>query len=193
MNYLTLFLEFLKIGAFSFGGAYGAIPLIKETVLSHGWLSDEMFANIIAVSESTPGPIIVNTATYIGNVRGGILGAAIATLGVILPSFCIIAAISFLLQKFLSNMRVQAVMCGVKPCISGMIIATGIFMAFTAIFGSVAAVAPDITSMIILVVLVGIIPIFKKLSGKEISPIALIVASAVLGIILFGVFDGTAV
>lgn len=87
MIYLTLFLEFLKIGAFSFGGAYGAIPLIKETVISHGWLNEEMFANIIAVSESTPGPIMVNTATYIGNVQGGILGAALATLGVVLPSW----------------------------------------------------------------------------------------------------------
>ncbi len=191
MNYLTLFLEFLKIGAFSFGGAYGAIPLIKETVLSHDWLSEEMFANIIAVSESTPGPIIVNTATYVGNLRGGVFGAALATLGVVLPSFCIIAAISFFLQKFLSNKRTQAVMSGVKPCISGMIIATGSFMAFTAMFGSAAAVAPDIPSMIIFAVLAAAVPIFKKLSGKEISPIALIVASAILGIILFGVFDNS--
>ncbi len=188
MTYLTLFLEFLKIGAFSFGGAYGAIPLMKETVISHGWLDEEMFANIIAVSESTPGPIMVNTATYIGNVQGGILGAALATLGVVLPSFIIIIAISYILRKFLANKHAQAVMCGVQPCISGMIIATGGFMAFTAVFGSVSALGLDASSLIIFAVLAAIILIYKKLAKKEISPIVLIVISAVLGIAIFGVF-----
>ncbi len=185
MILLTLFLEFLKIGAFSFGGAYGAIPLIKETVMSHNWLSEDMFANIIAVSESTPGPITVNTATYIGNVQGGVPGAVMATLGVVLPSFFVILAVSFFLQKFLANKHTQSVMCGVKPCISGMIIATGVFMAFTTVFGSVAAIELDVSSLIILSVLAAIIPIYKKIAKNEISPIVLIVISAVLGIILF--------
>ena len=74
MIYLALFLAFLKIGFFAFGGAYGAIPLIQETVLAHGWMDEAMFSNIIAVSESTPGPIMVNTATYIGSRQGGIPG-----------------------------------------------------------------------------------------------------------------------
>lgn len=128
MIYLALFLEFLKIGAFSFGGA---IPPIKETVISHGRLDEEMFANNFAVSESTPDPIMVNTAAYIGNVCGGIISAALATLGVVFPSFIIIIAISYILRKFLANKHAQAVMCGVQPCISGMIIDTGGFMVFT--------------------------------------------------------------
>ena len=86
MIYLQLFLGFLKVGCFAFGGAYGAIPLIRDVVISYGWLSDEMLTYMIAVSESTPGPIMVNLATYIGSNQAGILGAVIATLAVVLPS-----------------------------------------------------------------------------------------------------------
>ena len=85
MIYLQLLGEFLKIGMFTFGGAYGAIPLIQQSVLGQGWMDEAMFANIIAVSESTPGPIMVNAATYVGNLQGGVPGAAIATLGAV---FC---------------------------------------------------------------------------------------------------------
>ena len=87
MIYLELFLGFLKVSCFAFGGAYGAIPLIRDVVLSYGWISDETLTYMIAVSESTPGPIIVNLATYIGNTQGGLLGALVATLGVVLPCF----------------------------------------------------------------------------------------------------------
>ena len=87
MIYLDLFLGFLRVGCFAFGGAYGAIPLIRDVVLSYGWLDDEALTHMIAVSESTPGPIMVNLATYVGNVQGGFLGALLATLAVVLPSF----------------------------------------------------------------------------------------------------------
>ena len=87
MIYLKLFLTFLQIGAFSFGGGYGMISLIREKVLMYGWLTEGEMLNMIAVAESTPGPIAVNMATFVGSARGGILGAFLATLGVILPSF----------------------------------------------------------------------------------------------------------
>ena len=90
MIYLELFLGFLKVGFFAFGGAYGAIPLIREIVMSYGWTSEEMLTYMIAVSESTPGPIMVNLATYVGNTQAGFWGALIATLAVVLPSFFII-------------------------------------------------------------------------------------------------------
>ena len=80
MIYLELLLGFLKVGCFAFGGAYGAIPLIRDVVLSYGWLSDEMITYMIAVSESTPGPIMVNLATYIGSSQAGLPGAVIATM-----------------------------------------------------------------------------------------------------------------
>lgn len=188
MIYLTLFLEFLKIGAFSFGGAYGAIPLIRETVLSRGWLDEEMFANIIAISESTPGPIMVNTATYIGSVQGGVLGAAAATLGVILPSFIIILIVSFFLQKFLANRYAQSVMSGIKPCIAGIILASGGFMALQTFIGAITAPSLDIKAVIILMLLAALIMLYKKILKKELSPIILIVISAVLGIVIYGVF-----
>ena len=87
---LDLFLGFLKVGCFAFGGAYGAIPLIRDIVMSYGWLNDEMLTYMIAVSESTPGPIMVNLATYIGSSQAGLPGALIATSAVVLPSFFII-------------------------------------------------------------------------------------------------------
>ena len=90
MIYIELFLGFLKVGCFAFGGAYGAIPLIRDVVLSYGWLNDEMLTYMIAVSESTPGPIMVNMATYIGSSQGGFLGAVLATLAVVTPAFFII-------------------------------------------------------------------------------------------------------
>ncbi|MDO4387133.1 MAG: chromate transporter, partial [Clostridia bacterium] len=90
MIYLRLFLTFLMIGAVSFGGGYGMISLIRETVISNGWLTESELINFIAVSESTPGPLAVNMATFIGASQGGILGSLLATLGVVLPSFVII-------------------------------------------------------------------------------------------------------
>lgn len=98
MIYIDLFLGFLKVGCFAFGGAYGAIPLIRDVVLSYGWLSDEKLTYMIAVSESTPGPIMVNLATYIGSSQAGFFGAFIATLAVVLPSFMIILLITVLLK-----------------------------------------------------------------------------------------------
>ena len=92
--FLKLFLTFLEIGAVSFGGGYGMISLIREKVLLNGWLSEAEFLSFIAVSESTPGPLAVNMATFIGASQGGVLGALCATLGVVLPSFFIILLIA---------------------------------------------------------------------------------------------------
>ena len=93
MIYLELFAGFLKVGLFSFGGGYASIPLIRDVVMSYGWLSEDMLTYMIAVSESTPGPIMVNLATYVGITQGGLLGAFVATLAVVLPAFFIIIAI----------------------------------------------------------------------------------------------------
>jgi chromate transporter len=103
MVYLYLFLEFFKIGLFTFGGGYAMIPLVKETVLSHGWLTESQFVNFLGVCESTPGPIAINMATYVGSVQGGILGSLVATIGVVLPSFIIILVIAAILKNFIKN------------------------------------------------------------------------------------------
>ena len=111
MIYLELFLGFLKVGLFSFGGAYGAIPLIRDIVLSYGWLDDEMLTYMIAVSESTPGPIMVNLATYVGSSQAGLPGSAIATFAVILPAFIIILLIMVLLWWQCCRMHMCRLCC----------------------------------------------------------------------------------
>ena len=110
MIYWDLFLGFLKVGCFTFGGAYSAIPLIRDVVRSYGWLSDETLTYMIAVSESTPGPIIVNLATYVGNSQAGFWGAVLATLAVVLPSFFVILLIMGVLKNTLKNKYVQAIL-----------------------------------------------------------------------------------
>lgn len=100
-KYLNLFLTFLRIGAFTFGGGYAMIPLIhREIVENKKWLKEKDMLDIIAVSESTPGPFAVNSATFVGYQVGGFIGSSLATLGVVLPSFIIIFAISFILKQF---------------------------------------------------------------------------------------------
>ncbi len=185
MIYLQLFLEFLKIGMFTFGGAYGAIPLIQQSVLGQGWMDEAMFANIIAISESTPGPIMVNAATYVGNSQGGILGAAIATAGVVLPSFVVIILVSTLFQRVLKHRAVRSILRGVKPCIMGVILATGSYMAFSMAIGSIHEISLDITAILILCLLVLTLYLYKRLRKRELSPILLIIFAAVLGILLY--------
>ena len=98
MIYWELFVGFLKVGLFSFGGGYAAIPLIRDVVMSYGWLSEDMLTYMIAVSESTPGPIMVNLATYVGISQGGMPGALVATFAAVLPAFFIIIGIIVFLQ-----------------------------------------------------------------------------------------------
>ena len=185
MIYLSLFWEFLKIGLFTFGGAYGAIPLIRQCVLSQGWMSEEMFSNILAVSESTPGPIMVNSATYIGASQAGIAGAAVATLGVVLPSFIIILLVAALFTKLIKHRSVQAILKGVKPCIMGVILATGFGMFLEILMGIPDGFAFCFPSAIVLAILAAVTLLFPKICKKSLSPILLILLSAVLGILLF--------
>jgi chromate transporter len=182
---LDLFLGFLKVGCFAFGGAYGAIPLIRDVVLSHGWLSDEMLAYMIAVSESTPGPIMVNLATYVGSSQAGFPGAVIATLAVVLPSFLIILLVTALLKTALKNKYVQAILRGLKPCVIGIVLATGIHMVLGNCFGSLFAIKIDVQALIITAVLAASMFGYKYFAKKKLSPILLIVISAIAGIIVY--------
>ena len=185
MIYLDLFLGFLKVGCFAFGGAYGAIPLIRDVVMSYGWLSDEMLTYMIAVSESTPGPIMVNLATYIGSNQAGFLGAVIATLAVVLPSFLIILLVTALLKTALKNKYVQAVLRGLKPCVIGIVLATGIYMVLGNCFDTVSAIKVNMQAIIITALLVASMFGYKHFAKKKLSPIGLIVLSAIFGIIIF--------
>lgn len=184
MTYLELLFGFLKVGCFAFGGAYGAIPLIRDVVLAYGWLDDEMLSYMIAVSESTPGPIMVNLATYIGSEQGGFLGAFIATTAVILPSFFIILLITALLKTALKNKYVQAILRGLKPCVVGIVLATGAYMVFEHCFGSVTSLTINPQAILITLLLISANFGYKRLTKKKLSPIALIIVSALIGILL---------
>ena len=186
MIFLDLFLGFLKVGCFAFGGAYGAIPLIRDVVMSYGWLSEEMLTYMIAVSESTPGPIMVNLATYIGSSQAGFPGAVIATLAVVLPSFLIILLVTALLKTALKNKYVQAVLRGLKPCVIGIVLATGIFMVFSNCFGAIAALTFNVRALLATAVLVAAMLVYKRMAQKKLSPIMLIVLSAVVGVVVYG-------
>ena len=187
MIYLELFLGFLKVGCFAFGGAYGAIPLIRDVVLSYGWLSDETLTYMIAVSESTPGPIMVNLATYVGSNQAGFLGAFAATLAVVLPSFLIILLVTALLKTALKNKYVQAVLRGLKPCVVGIVLATGIYMVVCNCFGSVFTLSVNFQAIIITAILVASIFGYKHFKKKKLSPVLLIVLSAVAGVVIYGI------
>ena len=181
MIYLELFLGFLKVGCFTFGGGYGAVPLIREVVLGNGWLSEEMLTYMIAVSESTPGPIMVNMATYIGSSQAGLLGAAVATLAVVLPSFFIMLLVSTLLAAVIKNKYTQAVLRGLKPCVVGIVLATGIWMTVKNFTGGF-----DFRTLIMTVLLAAISPLWKKFRKEKLSPIALIAISAAAGMVVYG-------
>ena len=185
MIYLDLFLGFLKIGCFAFGGAYGAIPLIRDVVMSYGWLNDEMLTYMIAVSESTPGPIMVNLATYIGSSQAGFWGALIATFAVVLPSFLIILLVTALLKTALKNKYIQAILRGLKPCVIGIVLATGSYMILKNCFGTISNAVVNPSAIVITVLLVVSMFGYKRLAKKKLSPIGLIILSAILGIIVF--------
>lgn len=186
MIYLELLIGFLKVGLFAFGGAYGAIPLIRDVVLSYGWINDEMLTYMIAVSESTPGPIMVNLATYVGGSQAGFWGALIATAAVVLPSFIIILLIMVLLKRMLKNPYMQAVLRGVKPCMVGIILATGIYMILRNCLGDFDSISVDLTAVMMTAMLAGIYFCSKKVIKKGLSPIGLIGISAVTGILIYG-------
>ena len=187
MIYLELLFGFLKVGCFSFGGAYAAIPLIRDVVLSCGWLTDEALTDMIAVSESTPGPIMVNLATYIGSTQGGILGAALATLAVILPAFLIILLIMAVMKRMLKNKYARAVMDGLTACVIGVILAMGCWLLWQNAAAPLIAQERDFRPLILAAVLALLWFGLRARMKKKFSPIALIAVSAVSGILIYSI------
>ena len=180
-KYLDLFLTFLKIGAFTFGGGYAMIPLIqRETVDNHGWIANEDILEIVAIAESTPGPVAINSATFVGHKIGGFFGAASATAGVILPSFVIILVVAGCLDRFRKSRVVQGCMSGLRPAVIGLIgaaaVTTGKTVFFPAGISLTGLSTPTFYSAAVIFLLM-LLPALKK-----VHPILIIVASAVLGI-----------
>jgi len=187
MIYLDLLIGFLKVGCFAFGGAYAAIPLIRDVVLSYGWLTDEQLSYMIAVSESTPGPVMINLATYVGSSQGGVLGAILATLAVAFPAFMIIWLVMVLLKSFLQKASVQAVLQAVKPCVIGIILATGVYMSASSVATINQGVAVDGRAAIIAGIVAALVIAWRLIKKKKASPIGLIIVSACLGMLVYGI------
>ncbi len=135
MTYLHLFLAFLQIGAFSFGGGYAAMPLIQEQVVTkHAWLSQAGFADLVTIAEMTPGPIAINAATFVGNQVAGIPGAVVATIGFILPSCIFVTILAWLYQRYRKLALMQGVLKSLRPAVVAMIFAAGLGILITTLF-----------------------------------------------------------
>jgi len=185
---LELFLVFLELGAVSFGGGYGMISLLREQVISHGWMTEESFLDMLAVSESTPGPIAVNMATFVGSSQGGFFGALLATLGVVIPAFVIMLVIVMLIRGILKFPSVQGVLGGIRPCVVALICGTAVTMGIRQLFNISSgsfAFSFDPRALGILAAVICAALLYKRFVKKKPSPILLILLSAGLGILLY--------
>lgn len=191
---IKLFFAFFKIGLFTFGGGYAMIPLIQEEVTKNGWLTAEEVIDIVGIAESTPGPIAVNLATFVGTSQMGFLGALIATVGVILPSFIIILLIAIIFKKIMDNKYVKSILKGINPVIIGLILVTGLFTLFKILVPNfvinesfVFNFNDFIRPLIVCLVLTLIMFLYKKIRKKTISAILLLVISICLGIVVYAI------
>ncbi len=181
--FLLLFLEFFKMGALTFGGGYAMIPFIEETVLRHGWMTTSELVDFIAVSESTPGAFAVNISTYIGSEVGGIIGALVATLGLVLPPFLIIILIAKVYEKIRENRLVQGAMMGLKATVVGLIAATVLSVGQEIFFSEGINLAVFRSANFYVSLIIFAVALFLLLY-KKLNPILIIAGSAVVGIVL---------
>ena len=194
MIYLILFLEFFKIGLFTIGGGFAMIPLIEEIAVRYGWMTESEFFNLIGICESTPGPIAINMATYIGSSQGGLLGSAVATLGVVLPSFIIILVIATVMKNMTKNRFFKGFMEGVKPVIVALIMSTG-FLLLLKIAGMTSdnVFNPDFIQIIIFCIITAVFFIYKKTAKKKMGSVFIIMLSAILGIVISVISEQTGI
>ncbi len=183
MKFFELFYVFFLIGLFTIGGGYAMIPMIQSEVVSRGWADVSTVIDFIAVSESTPGPIAINMATFIGNRMGGVFGAVCATLGVVLPSFLIILLIARLFKNFKDNKYVKNVLASLRPVIIALIAFAALSVIVASFSKNVYAtgVELDLKAMVIFAII-----LILNLFVKKIHPAVLILISAALGVLIYG-------
>ncbi len=191
MIYLQLFWTFFRIGLFTFGGGYAMIPLISQEVVGLNWLTEAQLINYIGISEATPGPFAINIATFVGATQGGFFGAVCSTLGVVLPSFIIILLVASIFRHFEENKFVKGALRGINPVVYALIIGTGVVLLvknfWTNAFDFSATPDFDYISLIIAAVVVAGSLVFKKVKGKNLSAIWIIVFGAVAGMVLYSI------
>lgn len=203
MTYLVLFWEYFKIGLFTIGGGYAMLPMVQQVIANHpDWMTNAELINFIGVAESTPGPFAINLATFVGvtvggktslGVFGGFLGAVVSTVAVVLPSLVIIVIVTKLFQKFKTNKYVQGVLYGVRPVVVGLILSAVLSVGCAVILPRLNLKAIDSEGFsqfnwVSLIIVAVFFPLSKiKIKGKKIHPVFLILASAIVGVIVFGV------
>lgn len=180
MDLLKLFAIFFKIGLFTFGGGYAMIPLIRQEMVAGGYLTIDQVNQFIGIAESTPGPFAVNMATFAGYHTFGVWGSVFATLGVVLPSFIIILLIAYFSSRFIKTKPVQTVLSFLKPVILGLILAAGLSVLLHSVLGDYfQTIDMDWIALGIFMMVLGL-SFYKKL-----TPIHLVIISAVLGIFFY--------
>lgn len=190
LNLIKLFLTFFKIGLFTFGGGYAMIPSIIEETSNFSNIDPEELIDFIAISESTPGPFAVNIATFIGFEQNGLLGAIIATLGVILPSFIIILLLVNIIEKAKDNKYFKSIIKTVMPIVIGLILSTALKISLSSIFNieKLGNIKNDFNfnkiTFISLIILIAINIVIYFIKKKKLAPIFTILISASLGITL---------
>ena len=178
MIYLQLFFSFLQIGMFSFGGGYAAMPLIQGQVVTlHGWLTISEFTDLIAISQMTPGPIAVNSATFVGMKIAGIPGAVVATAGCILPSCIIVTILARLYLKYRNLDLLQGVLRSLRPAVVAMIASAGILILKNAFWGSGESIALTGTEWSMVLIFVICVVLLRK---TKLNPIWVMVLAGVM-------------
>lgn len=174
---LELFLTFLKIGFIMFGGGYAMIPILRyEVVLKHQWISEQEFVDVIAVAESTPGPIALNSATYVGYKVAGVAGAVLASLGIVLPAFILMLAIAIMFTKFYAHYIIRGVLNGIRGAVVGLIL--------SAIIVLVKSITKDANQVTIIITFLIAIAVFICTFFLELDPAVMIGLSALIGLTL---------
>lgn len=185
MNYLLLAYEFFKTGLFSVGGGLATLPFLSRMGEKYGWFTQEELANMLAVSESTPGPIGVNMATYVGNVASGVLGGILTTLSLVLPSYLVILLVSKILDRFRDNQYVQGAMSTLRPASVGMVAAAVMGVLRSVLVNMDAVRAMDWVHMVQPVCLIFFaVLLFGCFKLKKLHPVVFLTVGAVAGIVL---------
>ena len=179
MIYLQLFLSFLQIGALSFGGGYAAMPLIQaQIVTNHGWLSMSEFTDLVTIAEMTPGPIAVNSATFVGTKIGGVPGALVATAGCILPACILVTLIAKLYLKYRNLAVLQSVLGSLRPAVVAMIASAGILILISAFWGGTVDLA--MTNWLMVGIFLGVFLLLRK---TKMNPIAVMVLAGIVNLV----------
>jgi len=186
---LDIFWIFFKIGLFTFGGGYAMIPLIESELVGGGYITTDLLYDFIGIAESTPGPIAINMATFIGMDQVGLIGAFAATLGVVLPSFLIILAIATFGSKFLQSKFIKNAFVGLTPAVIGLIFSVAIALITRAILPNVNfdTFIFDFSVFNYRGLIILVIVVIYSFFVKKVSPITIILLSALLGMIIYSI------